>query len=65
MNDPNEPLWGSWAGRYGLNESFPGKPYYWANQADAWNGVDRVATIRWLDGRRICRTISVRDSTGA
>ncbi|MBM4028812.1 MAG: DUF1593 domain-containing protein, partial [Planctomycetes bacterium] len=39
MNDPNEPLWGSWAGRYGLNESFPGKRYYWANQTDTWNGT--------------------------
>ena len=49
MNDPNEPLWGSWAGRYGPNESFPGKPYYWANQADAWNGVtSRDNTLaRW------------------
>jgi CubicO group peptidase (beta-lactamase class C family) len=49
MNDPNEPLWGSWAGRYGLNESFPGKPYYWANQADTWNGAtSRDNTLaRW------------------
>lgn len=39
MNDPNEPLWGSWAGRYGPNENFPGKPYYWANQTDTWNGT--------------------------
>ncbi len=39
MNDPNEPLWGSWAGRYGPNEDFPGKPYYWANQTDTWNGT--------------------------
>lgn len=39
MNDPNEPLWGSWAGRYGLNESFSAKPYYWANQTDTWNGA--------------------------
>jgi CubicO group peptidase (beta-lactamase class C family) len=49
MNDPNEPLWGSWAGRYGLNESFPGKRYYWANQTDAWNGAtSRDNTLaRW------------------
>jgi CubicO group peptidase (beta-lactamase class C family) len=49
MNDPNEPLWGSWAGRYGPNESFPGKPYYWANQSDAWNGTtNRDNTLaRW------------------
>ena len=26
MNDPDEPLWGSWAGRYGPNENFPDKP---------------------------------------
>jgi CubicO group peptidase (beta-lactamase class C family) len=49
MNDPNEPLWGSWAGRYGLSESLPGKPYYWANQADTWNGAtSRDNTLaRW------------------
>lgn len=49
MNDPNEPLWGSWAGRYGLNENFPGKRYYWANQADAWNGVNNRDNMlaRW------------------
>jgi CubicO group peptidase (beta-lactamase class C family) len=49
MNDPNEPLWGSWAGRYGLNESFSGKSYYWANQTDAWNGTtNRDNTLaRW------------------
>ena len=49
MNDPNEPLWGSWAGRYGLNENFPGKPYYWANPTDTWNGTtSRDNTLaRW------------------
>ena len=49
MNDPNEPLWGSWAGRYGLNENFPGKPYYWANQADTWNGTTSRDNVlaRW------------------
>ncbi len=39
MNDPNEPLWGSWAGRYGRNDGFAGKRYYWANSADTWNGT--------------------------
>ena len=49
MNDPNEPLWGSWAGRYGPNENFPGKRYYWANQTDVWNGAtNRDNTLaRW------------------
>ncbi len=49
MNDPNEPHWGSWAGRYGLNESLSGKPYYWANQADTCNGTaSRDNTLsRW------------------
>jgi len=36
MNDPNEPTWGSWAGRYGPNEQYTGKAYYWANQRDTW-----------------------------
>jgi hypothetical protein len=49
MNDPNEPTWGSWAGRHGLNENFPGKPYYWANQLDSWNGSTNRDNIlaRW------------------
>jgi cellulose-binding protein len=49
MNDPNEPSWGSWAGRYGLNTNYPGKPYYWANQFDAWCGTtNRDNTLaRW------------------
>jgi len=49
MNDPNEPTWGSWAGRYGANAECPGKPYFWANQADAWRGTtNRDNTLaRW------------------
>jgi hypothetical protein len=49
LSDPMEPAWGSWAGRYGLNTNFNGKPYYWANQFDAWNGVtNRDNTLaRW------------------
>src|SRR5262249_42313130 len=49
MNDPEHPLWGSWAGRYGPREGFPGKPYFWANQTDAWNGAtNRDNTLaRW------------------
>ena len=49
MNDPSEPLWGSWAGRYGPNEDYPGKPYYWANQADTCkNATSRDNTLaRW------------------
>ena len=49
MNDPEQPPWGSWAGRYGSHPGYPGKPYYWANQLDAWNGVtNRDNTLaRW------------------
>jgi hypothetical protein len=49
MNDPSEPTWGSWAGRYGPNEEHPGKPYFWANQKDAWRGTtNRDNTLaRW------------------
>jgi len=49
MNDPDEPGWGSWAGRYGLNTNYPGKPYYWATQLDAWKGkTNRDNTLaRW------------------
>ncbi|MBN1506406.1 MAG: DUF1593 domain-containing protein [Sedimentisphaerales bacterium] len=49
MNDPNEPSWGSWAGRYGLNESFPAMRHHWANQTDTRNGAaSRDNTLaRW------------------
>jgi hypothetical protein len=38
MNDPEQPTWGSWAGRYGPNQNFKDKPYYWANLEDDWQG---------------------------
>ena len=38
MNDPDQPAWGSWAGRYGPRDGADGKPYFWANQLDTWNG---------------------------
>ncbi len=49
MNEPLEPTWGSWGGRYGHNEAYPGKQYFWANQADTWNGrTHRDNTLsRW------------------
>ena len=51
MNDAGEPAWGSWAGRYGPNEEFPGRPYFWANQRDAWDGTtSRDNTLaRWAE----------------
>ena len=39
MNDPGEPGWGSWAGRYGPRQNSAGKPYFWAGETDAWNGT--------------------------
>ena len=49
LGDPNQPGWGSWAGRYGSNPAHPGKPYYHANQLDKWNGsTHREHTLaRW------------------
>ncbi len=48
-NDPEQPTWGGWAGRYGLNTNYPGMRYYWANQLDTWNGrTHRDNTLaRW------------------
>lgn len=47
MNNPEQPGWGSWAGRYGLREGAGGKRYYWANQPDTWNGTThRDNTLR-------------------
>lgn len=49
MNDPMQPTWGSWGGRYGPHDQYPGKPYYWANLEDEWNGqTNRDNTLaRW------------------
>ena len=49
MNNPEEPGWGSWAGRYGLHDQAAGRPYYWANQSDKLNGtINRDNTLlRW------------------
>ena len=47
MNDPEQPGWGSWAGRYGLRAGHQGRPYHWANQADAFQGsTHRDNTLR-------------------
>jgi hypothetical protein len=49
MNDPAEPGWGSWAGRYGPREGSEGRAYWWANRADRWSGeTHRENTLkRW------------------
>jgi hypothetical protein len=49
MNDPEHPAWGSWGGRYGPNSEQADKPYFWANQSDAWRGTtSRDNTLaRW------------------
>ncbi len=39
LSNPLEPTWGSWGGRYGRNDEYAGQPYYWANQADTWQGT--------------------------
>ena len=47
LGEPEEPAWGSWAGRYGRRDDFAGAPYYWANQADNWQGTtNRDNTLR-------------------
>jgi hypothetical protein len=49
MNDPNEPTWGSWAGRYALRDDHKGKQYYWATAKDTLDGTThRENTLkRW------------------
>ncbi|MEX0978418.1 MAG: DUF1593 domain-containing protein [Pirellulales bacterium] len=49
MNDPDQPGWGSWAGRYGRRDPLPGPAYYWANSRDFWHGTtSRENTLaRW------------------
>jgi hypothetical protein len=49
MNDPEQPTWGSWAGRYGRQPDAGDRAYFWANQQDAWHGTtSRANTLaRW------------------
>jgi hypothetical protein len=51
MNDPEQPGIGSWAGRYELQESAMGRPYYWASTRDTWQGTThRDQTLRrWAE----------------
>jgi len=55
MNDPNEPTWGSWAGRYGPHEEFPGKEYVvYASGGERITGdlsgaKGRALLARWYD----------------
>jgi hypothetical protein len=51
MNDPDEPNWGSWAGRYGLQDQANGRQYFWANQSDTWHATtNRENTLaRWAE----------------
>lgn len=47
LNDPGQPSWGSWAGRYGVREDAAGLPFHWANQEDVWAGsTNRDNTLR-------------------
>lgn len=50
MNDPMQPAWGSWAGRFGLRDEPPLNPdWYWANVRDGWLGTTNRDNIlkRW------------------
>jgi hypothetical protein len=47
LGEPEEPAWGSWAGRYGRRDGVAGNRYYWANEADNWQGMtNRDNTLR-------------------
>jgi hypothetical protein len=49
LGSPEHPEWGSWGGRYGLQDDAGGRRYYWANVRDAWQGeTSRDLTLaRW------------------
>jgi len=49
MNDPEQPTWGSWAGRYGRQPDAGERAYYWASEQDRWKGnTSRENTLaRW------------------
>ena len=71
LSDPEEPTWGAWPGRYGLREDGAGRPYYWANQVDAWQGTtNRDNTLRrWAvalqNGRMVLEAESFRGKEAA
>jgi len=47
LNEPMQPTWGGWAGRYGPNTNFPTLAAFWASEVDAWNGsTNRDNTLR-------------------
>jgi hypothetical protein len=51
MNDPLQPGWGSWAGRFGVRSQWrpPNDNYYWAGERDRWHETtNRDNTLkRW------------------
>lgn len=51
MNDPLQPSWGSWAGRFGVRgqRQPSNENYYWAGERDTWRGsTNRDNTLkRW------------------
>jgi hypothetical protein len=49
LNEPDQPTWGSWAGRFGKQPKAEGKPYYWPDVRDTIDGqAHRDHTLtRW------------------
>lgn len=49
LSEPEQPTWGSWAGRYELNPAHPGRNYYHATAKDTLDGkTHREVTLsRW------------------
>jgi hypothetical protein len=39
LNEPEQPTWGSWAGRFGKQPDAGERPYYWPDVRDTWNGT--------------------------
>jgi hypothetical protein len=50
LSDPEHPEWGSWPGRYGPHDEHPGKPYFWANRQDSFQGkpLRDNTLLRWV-----------------
>lgn len=49
LNQPEQPTWGSWAGRFGPQPEAQGRPYYWPDVRDTIDGqTNRDNTLkRW------------------
>ena len=65
MNDPEQPTWGSWAGRYGPQPGAAGPALLLGEPGRTPGRAPPTATTPWSAGPSTCRTTSAPAWTGA